>query len=83
MGSNVQQAYQFFASGAADLALVARSLSPDDGLPVPVDWHPRIEQHAIVNATSSRGDEARELLAFLRTPAAVQQLRTYGYQPCS
>jgi molybdate transport system substrate-binding protein len=83
MGSNVQQAYQFYASGAADLALVARSLSPGNGLAVPSDWHPAIEQHAIVNAASTQGKQARELLAFMRTPAGVRVLEQYGYQPCS
>jgi molybdate transport system substrate-binding protein len=83
MGSNVQQAYQFYASGAADLALVARSLSPGKGLPVPTDWHPAIEQHAIVNAAGTRGEEARALLAFMRTPTGVQILEQFGYQPCS
>lgn len=83
MGGNVQQAYQFYASGAADLALLARSLSPDKGLPVPTGWHPAIEQHAIVNATSTRGEQARALLAFVRGPAGVQILEQFGYQPCS
>jgi molybdate transport system substrate-binding protein len=83
MGSNVQQAYQFYASGAADLALVARSLSPGNGLAVPSDWHPAIEQHAIVNAASTQGKQANELLAFMRTPAGVRVLEQYGYQPCS
>lgn len=82
MGSNVQQAYQFFASGATDLALVARSLSPGEGLPVPTAWHAPIEQHAIINASSPRGDAARALLALLRAPAGLRILAQFGYQSC-
>jgi molybdate transport system substrate-binding protein len=82
MGGNVQQAYQFFASGAADLALVARSLSPREGLPIPVAWHAPIEQHAIINAGSPRGDLARALLALLQEPAGLRLLAQFGYQPC-
>ena len=34
-GSNVVQAYQFWHSGAVDLALLPRSLAPQAPLPIP------------------------------------------------
>ena len=82
-GSNVLQAYQYFASGAVDAALVARSLSPDAGIPIPGDWHPPIEQFALVSARSSRAERAQAFLDFLRGDHAAAMLPARGYQPCS
>ena len=47
-GNNVVQAYQFWYSGAVDLALVPRALAPDTATPVPQDWYQPLEQHAMV-----------------------------------
>ncbi|EED32236.1 molybdate ABC transporter, periplasmic molybdate-binding protein [gamma proteobacterium NOR5-3] len=82
-GSNVQQALQFYTSGGADLALVARSLSPDSGVPVPSEWHSRIEQYAVLNARSHNADDARAFLDYLTGPSAAPVLASFGYQPCS
>jgi molybdate transport system substrate-binding protein len=82
MGSNVQQAYQFYAAGAADLGLVARSLSPQAGLPIPTDWHPRIEQHVIVSAASTQTALADSFIAYLLSPEAEPILQSFGYKSC-
>lgn len=82
-GANVQQALQFFDSGAADLALVARSLRPASGIPVPDNWHPPIDQYAIVSTQSKRKDLAEAFLSHLRSPVIADQLPALGYQPCS
>ena len=82
-GSNVQQAMQFFNSGGADLALVARSLSPTRGLAIPKEWHPPIEQYAVLNGRSSHLEQARAFLDYLQSPAAIDVLSSFGYQPCS
>lgn len=83
MGSNVQQAFQFYDSGAADLALVARSLSPQSGLPIPTEWHPRIEQHAIINAATSQPASARRFMTFILSSSAQPILQSFGYESCS
>ena len=62
-GASVQQAWQFHATGAANLALVARSLggSADRFELIPADWHAPIEQQGIVVA----GGRESEANAFL------------------
>jgi molybdate transport system substrate-binding protein len=82
-GSNVQQAMQFFISGGADLALVARSLSPSLGLPIPKEWHPPIEQYAVLNGRSEHLPQARAFLDYLQSSAAIDVLTRFGYDPCS
>lgn len=82
-GSNVQQAMQFYASGGADLALVARSLSPTAGLAIPSSWHPQIEQYAVLNGRSRNKDIAHRFLAYLLSPEATPLLIELGYQSCS
>ncbi|HKK23906.1 MAG TPA: molybdate ABC transporter substrate-binding protein [Pseudohaliea sp.] len=82
-GASVQQAWQFHASGAASLALVARSLvtASDHWVTVPAAWHTPIEQQAIVVAG---GDEATAgaFLAYLTGPAGQARLSEDGYDPC-
>ncbi|WOJ92653.1 molybdate ABC transporter substrate-binding protein [Congregibacter variabilis] len=82
-GSNVQQAMQFYTSGGVDLALVARSLSPNSGITVPPEWHPRIEQYAVLNARSNNAQSAQAFLDYLTGLNAVPVLASFGYRPCS
>jgi molybdate transport system substrate-binding protein len=82
-GASVQQAWQFHATGAADLALVARSLVGDGETwdSIPADWHPPIEQQAIVVA-GGRETAAAAFLAWLTGPAARPILEQDGYDRC-
>jgi molybdate transport system substrate-binding protein len=82
-GANVLQAYQYFHSGAADLALVARSLSPDAGIRVPQEWHLPIVQYALINARSEQPELAREFLNYITGSDAANVLSQRGYLPCS
>lgn len=82
-GSNVLQAYQYFESGAADLALVARSLSPAQGLPIPPQWHAPIEQFALISRRSQQPELARAFLRILGSAEAAPILTANGYAPCS
>jgi molybdate transport system substrate-binding protein len=81
-GSNVQQALQFFDSGATDLALVARSLRPD-ALPVPAQWHAPIEQYALIPSRSGQPGLARAFLDHIASAESRQILAALGYGPCS
>lgn len=81
MGSNVQQALQFYRSGAAELALVARSLSPDEGIPIPPAEHASIAQFALVSAASRQPEAATALLEFIL--GAKTALADFGYRACS
>ncbi|WP_008293146.1 molybdate ABC transporter substrate-binding protein [Congregibacter litoralis] len=82
-GGNVQQALQFYSSGGADLALVARSLSPTAGIAVPNAWHPPIEQYAVLNGRSENPATARRFLEYLLGPDSEPVLAAFGYQQCS
>lgn len=83
MGGNVQQAYQFFHSGAAELALIARSLSPTAGLAIPVSWHAPIDQYLLILATTTQPDTARRFADFLTSPPNADLLAAMGYSACS
>ena len=82
-GASVQQAWQFHATGAAELALVARSLVGDGQAwdAIPADWHAPIEQQGIVVA-GGRESEADAFLSWLSGPSARPILERDGYDPC-
>jgi molybdate transport system substrate-binding protein len=77
-GSNVVQAYQFWYSGGADLALVPRALAPAAPL-VPAAWHQPIEQHAI----ALRDSEAVEAyLNWISSDTVRALIHEAGYENC-
>lgn len=83
-GENVAQAFQFVASGNAELGLVAlsqverggRATVPGSYWKVPPDLHRPIEQQAILLTDN---DVARAFLEFLRNDEARAIIRQYGY----
>lgn len=78
-GSNVAQAYQFWHSGAVDLALVAAALAPPGATPVPPHWHRPLVQHAIVLAPGAGVDAYLKWLGSDRVRALITDA---GYRPC-
>ena len=78
-GSNVAQAYQFWHSGAVDLALVAAALAPPGAAPVPTGWHRPLVQHAIVLAPGAGVDAYLKWLVSDRVRALLIDA---GYRPC-
>ncbi|MEO1078865.1 MAG: molybdate ABC transporter substrate-binding protein [Pseudomonadota bacterium] len=80
--ANVQQALQFFDSGASDLALVARSVAGDRGLEIPQSMHPPIDQYALILSAGRRGKHAERFLRFLGTTGGRETLETLGYEAC-
>ena len=82
-GENIAQAFQFTYSGNADLGLVAfsqlhaaRNKRRGDWWLVPASMHSPIEQQAVlINDNQS----ARDFLAFMRSPAALEIIRSHGY----
>jgi molybdate transport system substrate-binding protein len=77
-GSNVIQAYQFWHSGGADLALVPRSLAPE-ATPIPDDWHQPIEQHALA---LNRGEAVEAYLNWISSDTVRALIENAGYEPC-
>ena len=87
LGENISQTASFVTSGAADAGLVALSLalSPnmkDRGryLEIPSGDYPAIEQACVILRSSKNQAAARKFLDFMKTPAAREVLRGYGFE---
>ncbi len=87
LGENVSQTASFVVSGAADAGIVALSLalSPnmkDKGryVAVPDSDYPPIEQACVILGQSKNKETAKQFLSFLKTPAAGELLRSYGFE---
>ena len=82
-GASITQAYQFTATGAAELGFVA--LSQVIAVPggsrwlVPETLHKPIDQGAILLFAGDKNPAARKFLAFLRGPQARAIILKYGY----
>lgn len=86
MGENVSQAAQFAESGNAQAGFVAlaHALSPavkstGKFWVVPADYYPPLEQGVVVLSRSPNKKEAAEFLQYLKTRAASDVLRKYGF----
>ena len=77
-GTNVLQAFGFWKAGAADLALVARSLAPG-GKPIQPDWHQPLQQDLLVLQHSSA---LTAYLQWLGSDTVRQMIIDAGYLPC-
>lgn len=85
-GENIAQAYQFVASGNAELGFVALSqvmkdgrIAEGSGWVVPAGMHRPIRQDAVLLAKGRDNAAAIALMVFLREPAARAIMRNYGY----
>ena len=83
-GASITQAYQFTATGAAELGFVA--LSQVVNVPggsrwvVPEALHKPIDQGAVLLFTGDKNPAARKFMAFLKGPEAKAIIRRYGYR---
>ena len=86
-GENIAQAAQFVASGSAQAGILALSLavSPPmrDGKrwEIPEDMHPPIDQAAVILKSAKDKEGARGFLAFLKSDAGQNILKSYGFMP--
>lgn len=84
-GTNVAQAYQFVATGNAELGFVALSqvAGQDAGSRwiVPQTMHAPIAQAAVLLKRGAGNPAARAFLAFLKRPRARAVTAKYGYGP--
>lgn len=82
-GSSITQAYQFVATGAADLGFVALSQVIDvkggSRWIVPESYHAPIAQQAILLKTGLGNAAAAGFLKFLRSAPAIAIIKRYGY----
>src|SRR3954467_12495560 len=86
-GENISQATQFVQSGNADVGIIALSLAmapaiADKGryFEIPQDMYPPLDQGAIVIKASQKKDQAKQFLAFLKTPESVALMQRYGFK---
>lgn len=85
-GENISQAYQFVASGNAEIGFVALSQVFKDGRIgrgsawiVPADLYPPIRQDAVLLAKGRDHPAAAALLRYLRSEPARAIIRSFGY----
>ena len=83
-GASIAQAYQFVATGAAELGFVALSQVIDEKggsrWVVPTADHAPIEQQAILLTNGTKNPAATAFLGFLKGPQAVAIIKRYGYE---
>ena len=82
-GSNIAQAYQFVATGNAELGFVALSqvAGSKDGSrwQVPADLYAPIRQDAVLLKSGADSQTAKAFLDFLKGPEAAAIIEKYGY----
>lgn len=81
-GENIAQGYQFVESGAADIGLVARSLTvgkPGKCFLVPQEMHDPIVQEGVVMRRAASDDRARAFVVYLQSEPVRQLLVDAGY----
>ncbi|WP_137895479.1 molybdate ABC transporter substrate-binding protein [Ramlibacter sp. 2FC] len=86
-GESIGQAFQFVASGNAELGFVALSQVYEGGKIksgsawiVPAQLHAPLRQDAVLLARARGNKAAAALLAYLRTDKARALIRAYGYE---
>ncbi len=87
VGENVAQAASFVTSGAADVAIVAKSLAvvPSIGsqiryAEIPANEYPPIIQACVILKYSKAQTAASQFLAYVRGPEAAKILQRYGFE---
>lgn len=87
-GESIAQAYQFVSTGNAELGFVALSQVALPGKPaagsswlVPSTLHAEIRQDAVLLKAGEKNPAARALLDYLKSPAARDIIRSFGYGP--
>lgn len=85
---SIAQAYQFVATGNAELGFVALSQVAVPGKPVtgsywlvPPSLYGEIRQDAVLLKTGEKNPAAVALLAYLKSPAAKTVIQSWGYGP--
>jgi len=83
-GASIAQAYQYVATGNAELGFVALSQVIDQPggsrWLVPATDHAPIHQQAVLLRTGEKNPAARAFLTFLKSPAAIAIIKRYGYE---
>ena len=83
-GTSITQAYQFVATGAAEVGFVALSQVIDvpggSRWVVPARLHAPIDQQAVLLRTGAANPAAAAFMKFLKSPPAIAIIKRYGYE---
>ena len=86
LGENISQTASFVTSGSADAGIVALSLvlapamkAKGRYVEISSEEYPAIQQAAIMLKSSQQKETARQLLHYLKTPAILGVMKTYGF----
>jgi len=86
-GESISQAYQFVATGNAELGFVALSQVMEDGRMtggsawiIPADLHEPIRQDAVILAAGRDNPAAQALMEYLKGDKAAAFIRSFGYE---
>jgi molybdate transport system substrate-binding protein len=83
-GASINQAYQYVATGNAELGFVALSQVVNEPRGsrwlVPAAWHAPIDQQAVLLRNGEKNPAAKAFLAFLKSPPALAIIKRYGYE---
>jgi molybdate transport system substrate-binding protein len=87
-GESIAQAFNFVASGNAELGFVALSqlqtggaMRPGSVWMVPPAWHRPLRQEAVLLGRGRSNPAARALLQYLKGERALATMRAFGYRP--
>lgn len=81
-GTNAMQAYQFWHSGGVNLALVPLSLAGAGAHTIPADWHPPIDQYALLLPRGRANPAAQGYFYWLASAEIQAEIVAAGYDPC-
>jgi molybdate transport system substrate-binding protein len=86
LGESISQAASFVVGGAADAGIVALSLALSPNMKdkgrfaeIPAESYPAIEQACVIVKASQKKVEASAFLEFVKSPAAKEALKKYGF----
>jgi len=86
LGENISQTATFVVSGSADAGIIALSLALAPSMKekgkyfeIPSADYPAIEQAAVVMKSSPQKATAEKFVNFLKQPAIVELLKSYGF----
>lgn len=87
LGENISQTASFVVSGSADVGIVALSLALSPNMKdkgryaeIPGDEYQPIEQACVIISSSVNKETTRRFLAFVKTAAIADVLRSYGFE---
>jgi molybdate transport system substrate-binding protein len=81
-GNNVAQALQFWQRGGIDMALLPASLSAGQGLAIPTDWYPVLDQQAVLLRRATDSPAASDYLRWLGSDSVQSLIEQAGYTNC-